>query len=99
MVSFLRAQNQTGQCMCFLFVDPNWPKSNILQKVIFHLEAFVAKFMRIYEGYVIPFHPLSMSAKPADSGQILDGHGLLNDFVKATTYWDIRRNEVEGMVI
>lgn len=22
------------------------------QKVIFHLEAFVAKFMRIYEGYV-----------------------------------------------
>ena len=23
-----------------------------LQKVIFHLEAFVAKFMRLYEGYV-----------------------------------------------
>jgi replication factor C subunit 3/5 len=23
-----------------------------LQKVIFHLEAFVAKFMRIYEGFV-----------------------------------------------
>lgn len=29
-----------------------------LQKVIFHLEAFVAKFMRIYEGSVTFFFPL-----------------------------------------
>jgi hypothetical protein len=33
-------------------INCNLLKSNILQKVIFHLEAFVAKFMRIYEGYV-----------------------------------------------
>jgi replication factor C subunit 3/5 len=54
-----------------------WPISNTLQKVIFHLEAFVAKFMRIYEGYVIPSHLLSMSAKPADS---LDRYLMGMDF-------------------
>lgn len=34
----------------------------LLQKVIFHLEAFVAKFMRIYERYVL--NPLSPLLRP-----------------------------------
>lgn len=44
----------------------------VKQKVIFHLEAFVAKFMRLYEGYVIHMRP---SLAITDHKQELDGHG------------------------
>ena len=32
-------------------MDVPGPCTDVAQKVIFHLEAFVAKFMRILEGY------------------------------------------------
>jgi len=52
VVSVLRTQNQAWQCKfwkCF----PCCTGIDFEQKVIFHLEAFVAKFMRIVERYVL----------------------------------------------
>ena len=39
--------------MIIITINLNADETSI-QKVIFHLEAFVAKFMRIYERYAFP---------------------------------------------
>lgn len=55
----------------------------VIQKVIFHLEAFVAKFMRIYERYAFCFSledkdKFFLGRFTNIKQQLLDGHGLLN---------------------
>jgi hypothetical protein len=50
MERFLRAQDQEWKCK-WRFLSYKLGMILIrVQKVIFHLEAFVAKFMRLYEG-------------------------------------------------
>jgi hypothetical protein len=46
--------------------------------VIFHLEAFVAKFMRIYERLDPPATKRAFRPIADDISQLLDGHGLLD---------------------
>jgi replication factor C subunit 3/5 len=46
----LRAQDQEWKRMCSAAHYTLWATLTNVQKVIFHLEAFVAKFMRLYEG-------------------------------------------------
>ena len=58
MGGILRAshQNRERESSHLHFLVPNSTSrltlTDVKQKVIFHLEAFVAKFMRILEGYV-----------------------------------------------
>lgn len=61
-----------------ILLNQRWQDTATVQKVIFHLEAFVAKFMRILERYALSNIAFYL-AQTTNVQQLFDGSRLLDD--------------------